>query len=145
MIALGLLGLSGLLGTAYVARSVLAERRLLCEGARADATVLAKKPMVPVTVSPAEPSYLVTYRFQSSAGPVTAQARVTGLRWSALRVSSPLGVRYCPAEPERNLPDGATHLGRAWLWGGVSLGCALLCGLLLGGLVAARRRDLGIH
>jgi hypothetical protein len=142
VIVLGLLGVCGVLGVVHVARGALAEHRLMREGVHADARVLAKETMVPVTVGPAQPSYLVTYCFQSPAGPVTAQARLNGRQGSALRVGSAVGVRYRPGQPDDNMPEGATRRGRDWLWGGVSLGSALFCGLLLGGLVAARRREL---
>jgi hypothetical protein len=141
--SLSLLGLSGAWGAVYTARVELGERQLMREGARADAEVLGSKTLVPVTVGPAQPSHLVTYRFQSPAGPVTAQARLNGQRWTALRVGSSLAVRYRPGQPEVNLPEGATRRRRVWLWGGLSLGWTLFCGLLLAGLVAARQREIG--
>jgi hypothetical protein len=141
--SLSLLALSGVLGAVYATAGEFGERELMREGAHAEAEVLENKTLVPVTLGPARPGHLVTYRFESPAGPVTAQARLSGQRWSALRVGSSLGVRYRPGQPEQNLPEGATRPRRTWLWGGLSLCWALFCGLLLGGLVAARRRERG--
>jgi hypothetical protein len=145
VMALGLLGLGGVAGAGYVGRGALARERFAREAVRCDARVLAKQTMVAMKLGPPRPSYLVTYRFPSPVGPVTAQARLDGRQWSALRVGSSLGVRYRPLAPQDNLPDGATRPRRAWLWCGLALGWTLFCGLLLGGLVAARRRGLGIR
>lgn len=139
--ALSILCLVGVSGAVHASSLARTERRLSLNGVRAHATVLRRDKIRPVTLGPAIDTYLVTYRFFSPTRPVVARARLTGPRWAALRVGSPLAVRYMPNRPEENLLEGTDPDNHACLWVMASLGCSAFCALLLGGLVAARCRD----